>query len=70
MTNKITEFQDSSGILRRDKYIEPNADIRTVAATAKQYYNAMVEVGFSEYESFLLTKDFLQATISNGVKNN
>jgi hypothetical protein len=39
--------------------IEPHADMRTMAATCRQMYEAWKEVGFTQAEAFQLLRDFV-----------
>jgi hypothetical protein len=42
-------------------YLAPHGDIRAMAATLRQMYNALVEVGFSTDEASTLTSDWWRA---------
>jgi hypothetical protein len=49
--------------------IEPHADIRMMAHTMRQSYQAFLDVGFDEGMAFRLTRDILMTSLNNNNNN-
>jgi hypothetical protein len=49
--------------MRDAPYIEPHGDIKSIAGTVRQVYNALHEVGFDNDQAMMLTDRWFKAIL-------